>query len=115
MKEKFYVRYADDFVFLFDNRDNLLRLMPTIQNFLQERLKLELHPNKLFLKTLSSGVDFLGWVHFRNHRILRTATKRRMTKRIVAHPKEETIVSYAGMLEYGNEYRLRKAVSSTML
>lgn len=77
IKAKYYVRYADDFVFLSDDRAYLLGLIPSIQDFLQERLKLELHPQKLFLKTLSSGVDFLGWVHFSDHRVLRTATRRR--------------------------------------
>lgn len=108
MKEKYYVRYADDFVFLSDNRDALLCLIPTIQDFLQERLKLELHPNKLFLKTLSSGVDFLGWVHFLDHRVLRTATKRRMIRRIDGHPKDETVASYGGMLKHGNGFLLQE-------
>jgi retron-type reverse transcriptase len=110
MKEEYYVRYADDFVFLSDNRDGLFRLIPTTQDFLQERLKLELHPNKLFLKTFSSGVDFLGWVHFPDHRVLRTATRRRMMKRIFKQPKDETVASYAGMLRYGNEFRLGEKV-----
>jgi hypothetical protein len=110
MKEKYYVRYADDFIFLADNRDVLFRLIPVIENFLQNRLKLELHPNKLFLTTLSSGVDFLGWVHFPDHRVLRTATKRRMMRRITVTTKEETIVSYMGMLKHGNEFRLGEKV-----
>jgi hypothetical protein len=82
-------------------------LISTVQDFLQDRLKLELHPQKLFLKTLSSGVDFLGWVHFSDYRVLRTATRRRMMKRIAAHPKVETIASYAGMLGHGNAFKLK--------
>ena len=56
--------------------------IPKIADFLYEHLKLELHPDKLFIKTLASGVDFLGYVHFPDHWVLRTATKRRMLKRI---------------------------------
>jgi hypothetical protein len=110
MKEKYYVRYADDFVFLSHNREELFRLIPTIQDFLQERLNLKLHPNKLFLKTLSSGIDFLGWVHFPDHRVLRTATKRRMMRRVVAQPKDEMVASYLGMLRYGNGFLLGEKV-----
>jgi len=49
LRAPFYVRYADDFVFLLDDRDHLISLLPLVQIFLQERLKLTLHPSKVFL------------------------------------------------------------------
>ncbi|HOZ37103.1 MAG TPA: reverse transcriptase/maturase family protein, partial [bacterium] len=70
IKAKYYIRYADDFVFFSKDKKYLEQILPLIKNFLSEKLKLELHPDKLFLKTLSSGVDFLGWVHFPNHNVL---------------------------------------------
>ena len=70
LKAKYYVRYADDFVFLSENRDWLVSLLPRISSFLHDSLTLELHPNKVSIETLSSGVDFLGWVHFPDHRVL---------------------------------------------
>jgi hypothetical protein len=36
----------------------------------------------VFIKTISSGVDFFGWVHFPDHRVFRCATKRRIMRRI---------------------------------
>ena len=107
LKAKFYVRYADDFVFLSECRGYLEKQIPIIRDFLSQKLKLELHPNKLFLKTLSSGVDFLGWVHFSNHRVLRTTTKRRMIKRIAVHPTKGTLASYVGLLKHGNAQKLK--------
>lgn len=50
---------------------------------LLEELKLELHPEKLFIKTIASGVDFLGMINFPDFRILRTKTKRRMLKKVL--------------------------------
>lgn len=82
LKVKYYIRYADDFVILSHNRAELERLFPQIQRFLHERLKLSLHPEKVSIKTLSSGMNFLGWVHFPDHRVLRTTTKRRMFRRL---------------------------------
>ena len=41
-------------------------------------LKLELHPKKISIKTLSSGIDFLGVINFFDYKILRTKTKKRM-------------------------------------
>lgn len=106
LKAKYYIRYADDFVFLSHDRDWLGKLVSQIQQFLSERLRLELHPDKLFLKTVASGVDFLGWVHFSDHRVLRTASKKRMIRRVTGHPTEGTIASYRGLLTHGNAYGL---------
>jgi retron-type reverse transcriptase len=112
LKAKYYVRYADDFVFISENREHLEKLVLIIRDFLSQKLNLELHPNKLFLKTLVSGVDFLGWVHFPKYRVLRTTTKRRMIKRIAVHPTKGTIASYMGLLKHGNAYKLKKKIFS---
>jgi len=111
LKAKYYVRYADDFVLLSRSREYLLRALPYMEVFLRERLKLELHPNKVFIKTLASGIDFLGWVHFPDHRVLRTTTRRRMFRRIKeVGGKKETIQSYLGLLSHGDTYKIRQKV-----
>ncbi len=118
LKAKFYIRYADDFVFFSQNKKELENLILVVENFLQNKLKLSLHPEKVFIKTLSSGVDFLGWVHFPTHRILRTSTKRRMFRSLRKNAKDESLQSYLGMLKHGNAYKLSekiKAYSDSML
>ncbi|MBI2098971.1 group II intron reverse transcriptase domain-containing protein [Candidatus Uhrbacteria bacterium] len=102
LKVKYYIRYADDFAILSPNKRELEELVSQIALFLGERLKLTLHPNKTFIKTLASGVDFLGWVHFSDHRVLRTATKRRVIAMLREHPAKETRASYLGLLSHGN-------------
>ena len=64
LKVKYYIRYADDFVILSEDKKYLEDLILKINNFLKNSLKLQMHPDKVFIKTLSSGVDFLGWVNF---------------------------------------------------
>lgn len=76
LKVEYYIRYADDFVILSDSKNYLENLLSNIFYFLDKQLKLQLHPDKLFIKTIASGVDFLGWVHFPEHRVLRTTTKK---------------------------------------
>lgn len=105
---KYYIRYADDFVFLSDDRSELEGLLIVIRCFLSEKLALDLHPDKVILKTIASGVDFLGWVHFPHHRILRTKTKRRAIKRVRQKPEEATLQSYLGMLEHGDAQTIRQ-------
>lgn len=108
-----YVRYADDFVFVSEQRGWLLKILPKIRAFLHDRLALELHPDKISLKTVASGVDFLGWVHFADHRVLRTATARRMLARVAASEgADATVRSYLGMLSHGNARKLADQVAA---
>lgn len=107
LKEKYYIRYADDFVFLSQDKQYLENLIPTISNFLNEKLKLRLHPDKVFIKTIYSGIDFLGWIHFPKHRVLRTSTKRKMGRSLAGEPSEETKSSYVGMVRCGNTWKLK--------
>lgn len=110
LKAKYYVRYADDFVFLSTNKSDLEALLLRVDNFLVDKLKLTLHPDKVFLRTLSSGIDFLGWVHFPHHRVLRTVTKRRMLKSLIGSPEESAVISYFGMLSHGNASKLKNEI-----
>ncbi|MDH5665459.1 MAG: reverse transcriptase/maturase family protein [Nitrosopumilus sp.] len=111
LKAKHYIRYADDFVFLHEDKKILEKYLQQVHIFLEEKLKLELHPNKISITTFASGVDFLGWVHFTDHRVLRTVTKRRMMKNIMQKQgKEEVVQSYLGMLSHGDGYKLMKEI-----
>ena len=111
VKAKYYIRYADDFVVFSKDKAKLKATLFQVHAFLKLRLGLNLHPGKVFVKTLASGVDFLGWVHFPDHRVLRTATKRRMWRTIEQKEgKKETVQSYLGMLKHGNAYKPRKRV-----
>jgi len=108
LKICYCVRYADDFVVVHENRWYLESVLFKISAFLKTRLKLSLHPEKVFIKTFASGIDFLGWVHFPHHRVLRTVTKRRVFKKMHRNPSDETISSYLGLLGHGNAYKLKK-------
>jgi hypothetical protein len=111
LRVKHYIRYADDFVILSYMKESLENLIPRISDFLENRLRLSLHPDKVYIKTLASGVDLLGWVHFSDHRVLRTATKRRMLRNIIAcDGKFETTQSYIGLLSHGNSWKLQQQV-----
>ena len=107
IKAKFYIRYADDFVIFSENKIWLEEILFQMENFLRDKLKLEIHPDKIFIKTVTSGADFLGWVHFPNHRVLRTSTKRRMFRSLREDFRPDVVASYLGMLKWGNTFRLK--------
>jgi retron-type reverse transcriptase len=108
IKARYYLRYADDFVVMSQDKNWLLIILSELNYFLLQNLKLVLHPDKISIKTLASGIDFLGWVHFPDHRVLRRATRRRMFKNIERQEKRrETIASYLGLINHGNTYKLK--------
>lgn len=110
LKIKHYIRFADDFILLSHDKSALITNIRYIVCFLKEKLKLTLHPDKISIKTFYSGVDFLGWINFPDHRILRTVTKRRVFKRMLVNQGEQTRASYLGLLKHGNTFKLKKQI-----
>ncbi len=124
LKQRYYIRYADDFLVMHDDRGVLAGLLPKVRDFLQSELRLDLHPDKVSIETVSSGIDFLGWVHFPKYRVLRTTTKKRMFRNLLAKKAvidsegdseksekyEATLNSYLGMLSHGNSYKLGQQI-----
>lgn len=114
LKAKYYIRYADDFVFLHQDKRYLEKLIPEISKFLEGNLKLSLHANKTFVKTFTSGVDFLGWVHFFYNRVPRPSTKKRIFKKLSQYSNPETIVSYLGLLSHGDTYNMARKIRNAI-
>jgi len=110
LKIKYCVRYADDFVIFDKDKKYLENILSPISQFLETRLKLSIHPDKVSIKTIASGIDFLGWVHFPHHRVLRTSTKKRMFKKLSGNPSKETMASYLGLIGHGDSYKLREKI-----
>jgi len=111
LKAKHYIRYADDFIFLHHDKKELTKIVRCIVLFLQIELQLQLHPNKVSIETIASGVDFLGWVQFPQYTILRRVTRRRVLKKLQdPNVSEATRQSYLGLLRQGNTYGLLQSV-----
>jgi len=112
LRTKYYLRYADDFVIMSDDRIYLENILSEIETFLHNRLKLTLHDHKVSIETYDSGVDFLGWVHFPYHKQLRTVTKRNIIRKLHKHAKPETIASYRGLLGHGDTHELKEYIKN---
>jgi len=115
LRIKYYIRYSDDFVIVANDKLTLNYYSDLISRFVENNLKLQIYPNKIFIKTLSSGLDFLGWKFFSDHRVTRSSTKKRMLKKIKSSQHQnETILSYLGMLSHGDAYKCRKHISKML-
>ena len=124
LRQKYYLRYCDDFVLVSHEKCSLTSAIDPIQRFLKEELLLELHPKKVILKKLHQGIDFLGYILFLNHRLLRTRTKQRMQRRLKQNYSkyldgkiektriDQCLQSYLGILSHANQYELGTALKN---
>ena len=109
---KNYFRYADDFIIIHQKTDYLKDVLRHIDEFLEKELRLELHPDKVFIRKFRQGIDFLGYVVLPHYTVLRTKTKRRMLRKIKEkyfllredliseESFEQSLQSYRGILKH---------------
>jgi len=112
LKLRYYLRYCDDFIILHTDKDYLLSLVTTINEFLQLILNVELHPNKITVTKINQGIDFLGYVVLPHYRIVRRNTKNRILRKYEKRTKEyqkgkidkqslyQSLQSYLGILKH---------------
>src|SRR3989344_173781 len=122
VKMKYYLRYADDFTILSEDKDFLFSCIDTSRYFLRAKLNLELHPEKIVLRKLSWGIDFCGYIILPHYILTRTKTKRRMLRKIEERAKDyyrgeidkfcfdQTLASYFGYLLHSNSFKLKKKI-----
>jgi len=127
LKIKNYVRYTDDFIIVAENRESLENILPKITEFLQDKLALKLHPSKISIRKLRQGIDFLGYVVFPHHRLLRTKTRRRIFNKLRERVEEyrlgkiskktleQSLRSYLGVLSHANSYKLKEQIFNVIM
>lgn len=69
LRVKYYLRYVDDFVILWDSSQDLHNKMLQIDNFLKEKLSLSLHDKKTIIQPVANWIKFIGYLHKYNKRI----------------------------------------------
>jgi retron-type reverse transcriptase len=104
----FYIRYTDDFLIIDPDRKKLESLVEPLRNFLWKKLKLDLHPGKITFKKYRQGVDFLDYIQFPHHRLLRTRTRKRIFRKTKRGISEQSLMSYLGVLSHADAYELSR-------
>lgn len=77
-----YVRYMDDLVVFSHSQAELRDLIPRLEAFLDERLKLGLKPGGTWVNQASNGLSFLGMRIFPNFIRVRSENRKRSLKRL---------------------------------
>jgi RNA-directed DNA polymerase len=127
---RFYGRYVDDFVIVHNDGNCLKSIVPKIRDFLKSELRLELHPNKIYLQHYNKGVKFLGAVIKPNRIYISNRTKGNFYEAIQHHnaiasmhkpDKEEqaaflcSMNSYLGILKPARAMQLGKQIKTYKL
>jgi len=123
LKAKYYIRYVDDFVILYSSKAQLEEWKKRIDEFLREKLKLELHPDKSKIIPLSKGIDFVGFRNFYHFRLLRKRNIRNLESKVELFrqgliEEERLIESFKGWKAYArwsNSFNLCRRVEAKLL
>jgi retron-type reverse transcriptase len=105
---KYYFRYADDMVILSDNKPYLHQLLSEISNYLQGNLKLEVKDNYQVFPVKDRGIDFVGYVFFHTHVLLRKSIKQSFARMVARNNKPQSVASYKGWAKHCNTRNLLK-------
>ena len=118
LKVKYYIRYVDDFIILDNSKEQLERWKEEIRIFIKEHLKLDLHPSKSNIYSLSEVIDFVGFRNYYYFKIPRKRNIRKMLKRIDKFsegqiPYLRLMKSFEGWnayVKWSNSYNIRKDI-----
>lgn len=109
-KVKYYFRYADDLVILSCDKQYLHSLLSDIKSYLSDHLKLQVKGNRQVFPVAARGIDFLGYVIYHSHTLLRKSIKQNMARRFKKNPNQQCIASYMGWVKYCNGKHLLKKI-----
>lgn len=105
-KVKHYFRYCDDLVILHHDKAYLHKLRAEIQQYLSVNLKLTLSNYQVF-PVNARGIDFVGYVSYPTHILLRKSIKQRWKRMLNKYPNKKSKASYNGWLLHCNSTNLR--------
>jgi RNA-directed DNA polymerase len=121
LKCRFYLRYVDDMVFFANEKSSLHAWRLVVIEFL-EQLRLRLHENRAQPRPVRSGVPFLGFTVFPDHRRLKRQNGIAFRRRLKALVKrwragqleseafDASLAGWINHVRYGDTYGLRKAI-----
>lgn len=109
LKAKYYLRYADDFLLVGNDPERLLGYFVEINTFLKQKLQLQIHPNKVSLRKLSQGIDFVGYIALPHYQLPRRKTVKRILSKVKYSNKEtleKSLPSYLGYLQHAKGQKI---------
>jgi len=105
-KVPYYFRYKDDLVFLSNSKATLHQLLADIRHYLHTNLKLTIKPNYQVFPVADRGIDFVGYVHFQTHTLLRKTIKQAFARKVYKGAGNQVLAAYWGWAKHCNSQTL---------
>lgn len=107
---KYYFRYLDDIVILHVNKNYLHSLLAEIKSYLSDQLNLTVKNNYQVFPVASRGIDFVGYVFFHSHTLMRKSIKKSFARMMHYRPNKKSIGSYMGWALHCNSRNFLKKI-----
>lgn len=122
LRIKRWVRYVDDVVVIGECGKQLAALVDPVDAFLQDKLGLRLHPNKVSVNRVDHGFDAMGFIVRPHARYIRRLTVKNATRAVrelcedKARPEKiaATADSYFGIFRQANAWRERERLAGLL-
>ena len=121
LREKYYIRYMDDFIILGSNKADLKNVLDKIEDFLGYHLHLKLN-RKTDIQKIVHGIDFVGYRVWPDKVKIRKSSVKRQVQRLkrfkhlyscgqISLPEiRQSIMSWVAHCKHADTYRLREKV-----
>jgi RNA-directed DNA polymerase len=123
--------YTDDLLLVVPDKDEFLRKIPYVREFLKNELGLKLHPYKFYFQHYSKPVHFLGYVIKKERVYVDNRTKDKMFEKVRlntlwadqddkfvyrnAEAFSQTLNSYLGLLSHCYSYKIRADLAGRVM
>ena len=124
---KYYIRYMDDFVILYDDKRVLKNLLEDVEYYLRVALRLRLNDKTQIFPVGPRPIDFLGYRIWPEYRLLRKGNLRRTKRKLKKFARlyalgqislldvQPSIVSWIGHAEHADSWRVRNKILNDLI
>ena len=118
MKVNYYYRYADDIVILAPDKSYLHNLLKEISDYMTVKLNLQVKGNYQVFPTSIRGIDFVGYIFYHTHILMRKTIKKRFCRKVAKLNKKELdpktykmqVSPWLGWAKHCNSKHLQKKI-----
>ena len=115
---KYYYRYADDIVILASDKPYLHELLVGINDYMTDKLKLQVKGNYQVFPVSARGIDFVGYIFYHTHIMMRKSIKKRFCRKVAKLNKKDLdpkqykmqVSPHLGWAKHCNSKHLQKKI-----
>jgi RNA-directed DNA polymerase len=124
---KYYIRYMDDFVVLYDDKRAMKNLLESVDYYLRVALRLRLNDKTQIFPVGPRPIDFLGYRIWPEYRLLRKGNLRRTRRKLKKLARlyaigqislvdiQPSIVSWIGHAQHADSWRVRNKILNNLI